>query len=125
MFIPKGLQYTRNHLWLRKIGVYDYFIGLTDFAQKEIGRINLIELKLEDDCMKKEILWGTIYGNNETFTLVSPFECKIMSTNITLDKSPSSINNNPYLNWLLRVSVEMVISPSAFLSSEEYIELIL
>lgn len=125
MFIPKGLQYTRNHLWLRKIGVYDYFIGLTDFAQKEIGRINLIELKLEDDCMRKEILWGTIYGYNETFTLVSPFQCKIMSTNITLDKSPSSINNNPYLNWLLRVSVEMVISPSAFLSSEEYIELIL
>lgn len=124
MFIPKALYYTKNHLWLRKIGLYDYFIGITDFAQKEIGEINLIELELEGSKMKKEMVWGNIYGPNQTFALIAPLECKIMATNITLDKRASSINSDPYTHWFVRVSVEMAIPPGAFLSSREYIELI-
>lgn len=81
MFIPKGLQYTRNHLWLRKIGVYDYFIGLTDFAQKEIGRVNLIELKLEDDCMKKKyygVLFTDIMRLLLSFLLLNVKLCQLI-----------------------------------------------
>jgi len=124
MFIPSALYYTENHLWLRPVGLYDYFIGITDFAQKEIGGINLIELELENNKMKKEMVWGNIYGLNQTFDLIAPLECKVMATNITLDKRASSINSDPYTHWFVRVSVEMTISPSAFLNSEEYIKLI-
>lgn len=122
MFIPKGLFYTKNHLWLRQIGLYDYFIGITDFAQKEIGEISLIELELNGQHMKKEILWANIYGLNQTFSLLAPFDCKIMATNVILDKTPSSINRDPYDNWLLRVST--VTSIYGLLTNEEYTALI-
>ena len=122
MFIPKSLYYTKNHLWLRQVGLYDYFVGITDFAQKEIGEISLIELELTGEHMKKEILWGKIYGLNQTFPLLAPFECKIMATNAILDTNPSSINRDPYNHWFLRVST--VTSNYGLLTNEEYIELI-
>lgn len=122
MFIPKGLYYTKNHLWLRKIGMYDFFIGITEFVQKEIGEISLIELELNNEYMKKERVWGNIYGLNQTFSLVAPFECKIMATNITLDKNPSSINRDPYNHWFLRVSTN--VTTYGLLTNEEYTALI-
>ncbi|WP_026726997.1 glycine cleavage system protein H [Flavobacterium denitrificans] len=122
MFIPKGLYYTKNHLWLRKIGMCDFFIGITDFIQKEIGEISLIELELNNEYMEKERVWGNIYGLNQTFSLVAPFECKIMATNTTFDKNPSSINRDPYNHWLLRVSTNT--TTYGLLANEEYTELI-
>lgn len=122
MFIPKGLYYTKNHLWLRKIGMYDFFIGITEFVQKEIGGISLIELELNNEYMKKEMVWGNIYGLNQTFSLVAPFECKIMAINITLDKNPSSINRDPYNHWFLRVSTN--VTTYGLLTNEEYTALI-
>ena len=122
MYIPKALYYTKNHLWLRQIGLFDYFVGITDFAQKEIGEISLIELELNSQHMKKEILWGKIYGLNQTFTLLTPFDCKVMETNFLLDKNPSSINRDPYNHWLLRVST--VTGTFGLLTNEEYNELI-
>lgn len=122
MFIPKGLFYTKNHLWLRQVGLYDYFIGITDFAQKEIGEISLIELKLDCQHLKKEILWANIYGLNQTFPLISPLECKIMATNVILDTNPSSINRDPYNHWLIRIST--VSSTYELLTSKEYTALI-
>lgn len=124
MFIPRALYYTKDHLWLRQIGSHDYFIGITDFAQKEIGEISLIELLLKADQMKKEMVWGDIYGTNQTFSLIAPFECKIMATNVILEKNPSSINRDPYTHWFLRISLKNSIPNCSFLNSEEYIKLI-
>ncbi|MNQ25351.1 Glycine cleavage system H protein [compost metagenome] len=122
MFIPRALYYTKNHLWLRQVGLYDYFVGITDFAQKEIGEISLIELELNGQYMKKEILWGKIYGLNQTFSLLAPFDCKVMATNVILDTNPSSINRDPYNHWLIRVST--VTSIYELLTNKEYIALI-
>ncbi|MNL11886.1 Glycine cleavage system H protein [compost metagenome] len=122
MFIPRALYYTKNHLWLRQIGLYDYFVGITEFAQKEIGEISLIELELNVLHMKKEMLWGNIYGLNQTFSLLAPFDCKVMATNAILDENPSRINRDPYNHWLLRVST--VASAYGLLTSEEYSELL-
>ncbi|KAF2508674.1 glycine cleavage system protein H [Flavobacterium zhairuonense] len=122
MFIPKALYYTENHLWLRQVGLYDYFVGITDFAQKEIGEISLIELELNCEHMKKEILWGSIYGTNQTFSLLAPIDCKVMATNAIMDANPSSINRDPYKHWLLRVST--VVGNYGLLAHEEYVALI-
>lgn len=122
MFIPRALYYTKNHLWLRQIGLYDYFVGITDFAQKEIGEISLIELELNGQHMKEEIVWGNIYGTNQTFPLLAPIDCKVMATNVILDTNPSSINRDPYNHWLIRVST--VVGNYGLLTNEEYIELI-
>lgn len=72
MLIPKNLYYTENHLWLRKIGLYDFCIGITDFAQKEIGGIDLIEFNLEVNTIENLASWGYVNGINETFSLIAP-----------------------------------------------------
>jgi glycine cleavage system H protein len=122
MVIPKNLYYTKNHLWLRKIGLFDFCIGITDFAQKEIGEIDLIEIELEGKSIKKDEIWGRVYGTNQTFALRAPFDCKIIAANITLDKSLPQINTNPYRYWFAIVSVKT--DNNTFLSDQEYIKLI-
>ncbi|KIA97987.1 MULTISPECIES: glycine cleavage system protein H [unclassified Flavobacterium] len=121
MFIPRSLYYTKDHLWLRKIGSCDFYIGITDYAQKEIGKIDSVELKLESNTIKKDETWGTIYGTNKTFTLISPLDCEITVTNCILEKNASHINTDSYYNWLLRVVI--TIDNSTFLTNEEYIQL--
>ncbi|WP_042721739.1 glycine cleavage system protein H [Flavobacterium sp. B17] len=122
MLIPKNLYYTKNHLWLRKIGSYDFCVGITDFAQKEIGEIGLIEFNLKRDIIEKESSWGVLYGINKTFALLSPCECKIISVNTFLHKKPSHINTDPYNYWFLTISTSA--SENEFLTREEYVQLI-
>lgn len=122
MLIPKNLYYTKNHLWLRKIGLYDFCIGITDFAQKEIGEIDLIEFNIEGNIIKQAVSWGEVYGINKTFSLILPCECKIIALNTILNKKPSHINTDPYCYWFLSISAD--VSTSEFLNYEEYIQLI-
>lgn len=122
MFIPRSLHYTKNHLWLRKIGLYDFYIGITDFAQKEIGKIDVVEIELSSNTIKKEKIWGRIYGTNQTFELRAPCQCIVSVITTIIDKDASKINSDPYNYWLIRVSFDY--STNLFLSSQEYIELI-
>ncbi|PWN58160.1 glycine cleavage system protein H [Chryseobacterium viscerum] len=121
MLTPKNLYYTKNHLWLRKIGLYDFCIGITDFAQKEIGEIDLVEFNVEENIITETVSWGAVYGINKTFSLISPCDCKIIEVNTMLNKKPSHINTDPYSYWFLSVSTE--ICTSEFLTGEEYIKL--
>ncbi|AZA51789.1 glycine cleavage system protein H [Chryseobacterium sp. G0201] len=120
MLTPKNLYYTKNHLWMRKIGLYDFCIGITDFAQKEIGEIDLVEFNAEGK-IKEAVSWGAVYGINKTFPLISPCECEIIAVNTILNKKPSHINTDPYSYWFLSISAD--ISKGEFLNYEEYIEL--
>ncbi|MCI3936318.1 glycine cleavage system protein H [Chryseobacterium aahli] len=122
MIIPKNLYYTKNHLWLRKIGLCDFCIGITDFAQKETGKIDLIELNVEKNRLAKSALWGVIYGTNATFSLIAPCECEITTMNTVLNTHPSQINLDPYDSWVLSISAN--ISTQEFLTQEEYLKLI-
>ncbi|REC79633.1 glycine cleavage system protein H [Chryseobacterium elymi] len=120
MLIPKNLYYTKNHLWLRKIGLYDFCIGITDFAQKEIGEIDLVEFNADGNLIKEAVSWGSVYGINKTFPLIAPCECKIIAVNTILNKKPSHINTDPYSYWFLSISAD--INTSEFLNYEEYIQ---
>lgn len=122
MFIPKNLYYTKDHLWLRKIGLYDFCIGITDFAQKEIGEIDLIEFNIERNMIGENVSWGFVYGINKTFPLILPCECKIITVNTNLNKKPSHINTDPYSYWFLNISA--AVCTDEFLTNEEYIQLI-
>ncbi|MCQ9637360.1 glycine cleavage system protein H [Chryseobacterium sp. WG14] len=122
MLIPKNLYYTKYHLWLRKIGLYDFCIGITDFAQKEIGEINLIEINLEEKTIGEKEPWGFVYGTHKTFPLILPGEFTITDVNIMLNEKPSHINIAPYSYWFLSISAD--ICTSEFLTHKEYIQLI-
>jgi glycine cleavage system H protein len=118
MFIPKGLYYTKNHLWLRKIGLSDFYIGITDYTQNEIGKIELVELELKDFKMKKDVKWGLVHAINQKFTLIAPLDCEIIAINTTLQENAYIINPDPYIHWFLRVTVKR--HNHYFLSHEEY-----
>ncbi|MGC5745941.1 glycine cleavage system protein H [Chryseobacterium sp. NFX27] len=118
MLIPQNLYYTKDHLWLRKVGLYDFCIGITDFAQKEIGEINLIELDLKGSTIGKSVSWGAVYGINATFSLIAPCACKITAVNTILNTKPSHVNTDPYNNWFLSISTH--IFANEFLTCEEY-----
>lgn len=122
IFIPKGLDYTKNHLWLRKIGSCDFYIGITDYMQKEIGKIDLIEIDLQDINMQKGKTWGKICGLNQKFSLIAPLDCYVLAINPVLEHKVSLLNTDPYNHWLLRVAVRT--ANYYFLSHQEYLKLI-
>ncbi|AZB11656.1 glycine cleavage system protein H [Chryseobacterium sp. G0162] len=119
MLTPKNLYYTENHLWLRKIGLYDFYIGITDFGQKEIGEIHLVEFNVQGNNVIKKTSCGTIYGINKTFQLTAPCDCHIIEVNQRLNIKPSHINIDPYNCWLMVFSMD--ISTDKFLTHEDYI----
>jgi len=118
MFIPKSLYYTENHLWLRQIGLWDFYIGITDYAQYKIGEIQLIELELKNITMQKDIMLGIIHGINQKITFIAPLDCEILAINPILQENTSAINRKPYEHWFLKVRVN--IHKDYFLSNQEY-----
>lgn len=119
MFIPKSLHYTKNHLWLMRIGADHFFVGITDFAQKQVGTVHRAHLKLESQTIKKDTAWGKINGTEQSLDLVLPFDCEVINTNTNLDHS--SLNTKPYEQWFLRVS-KPNIPDYMFLTNHDYKE---
>lgn len=122
--IPKLLHYTKDHLWLRQVGQYDYFLGITDFAQKELGPIASVHLPSSDNAFRKKTSIGGIFASDKDFTIIPPFSGRIAAINIDLNSYAFRINREPYVSWLLRITANKAFSASEFLSSEEYSELI-
>lgn len=122
MLVPKNLYYTKNHLWLRKIGLYDFCTGITDFAQKEIGEIHLIEFSKEEVFITKESSCGAVYGINKIFPLITPCDCKVAEINQNIALRPSHINTDPYNCWFFILSTP--VSTDEFLTYEEYMKII-
>lgn len=122
MLVPKNHYYTENHLWLRKIGLHDFCVGITDFAQKEIGEIHLVEYIWQESIIGKENYFGAIHGINKTFSLVAPCDFQIVEVNENVAIKPSHINTDPYNSWFFILSTH--ISTNEFLTYEEYLKLI-
>ena len=121
MQVPKNIYYTKHHLWLQKIGLYDFCVGITDFGQKEIGTIDLIELTLKDSILKSDSVWGTVYGTNTTFHLIAPFDCKIIEQNSALHQQMAYINTAPYKYWFAILTAK--IDTVNLLTFQDYIQL--
>jgi len=121
MQIPKNIYYTQQHLWLQKIGMYDFYVGITDFGQKKIGEIDLIELANKGSLQKKGSTWGMVYGINETFHLMAPFDCKILEKNRDLHKHTAYVNTAPYKYWFAILTAK--IDTASLLTFQNYTQL--
>lgn len=122
MHVPKSLYYTKNHLWLRKIGLYDFCVGITDFAQKEIGEIHCVEFSEQEISITEESSFGSVYGINKTFELIAPYNCNVAEINKNIAVRPFHINTDPYNCWFVIVSNP--IPTDEFLTYEDYIKII-
>lgn len=105
MFIPVNLHYTSNHLWLRDVGRQDVYVGITDYAQKELGRIDFIEIQYEGSLKKKGDAFGVIYGANKCVDLIMPFAGRILMINPDIEMHPGILNSDPYHYWVILLAI--------------------
>lgn len=105
--IPSGLLYTPEHEYLRKTdeaGVYT--VGITDYAQGELGDVVFIELPAAGDAFDKMESFGTIEAVKAVSDLYCPVKAEVVETNSALDDDPSLVNSDPYgAGWMLRIRV--------------------
>ena len=122
MNIPDGLQYTKDHEWI-KIDGTTATIGITDFAQGELGDIVYVDIS----TVGKEVAAGDVFGTVEAVKTVSdlymPLAGKVLEVNSLLDSSPEKVNEDPYGDgWMIKA--EITGSPEGLLSAAQYKELI-
>jgi len=124
MKIPENLKYTKDHEWVVLNGDIAT-IGITDFAQGELGDIVFVEIETVGEKLSKEEIFGTIEAVKTVSDVFMPMSGEILEKNENLDESPETINKDPYgKGWMIKVQIS---DPSEFdelLSAAEYQELI-
>ncbi|MDR0374714.1 MAG: glycine cleavage system protein GcvH [Treponema sp.] len=122
MYIPEDLRYTKTHEWIREVedGVYE--IGLTDFAQKELGDIVFVNLPQAGEALAAGASFADVESVKAVSEIYSPLDGEVAEVNQTPLDEPELINKAPYETWL--VKARGTSSPDALLSASEYKRLI-
>ena len=124
MNIPENLKYTKDHEWI----IFDgdtATIGITDFAQSELGDIVFVEVDTEGEKLDSEEVFGTVEAVKTVSDLFMPLKGKVIEFNKNLEDSPELINSSPYEDgWIIKSTVNDVSEIDNLLSAEEYKNLI-
>jgi len=124
MKVPDNLKYTKDHEWLRMDGDYG-FVGITDFAQGELGDIVFIEIETEGETLNQEEVFGTIEAVKTVSDLFMPVGGEVLELNPALEDSPDLVNKDPYgEGWMIKVKINDPSEIDRLLSPEEYKDLI-
>ncbi len=119
MNTPKELYYNKTHEWV-KVENGTALIGITDFAQSELGEVVFVELPEENDEIKAGEEFAAIESVKAASDLIAPISGVIVKINEELEDSPELINEDPYANWIIKVEIEDKQELEALLSSEDY-----
>ncbi len=124
MNFPTELKYTKEHEWIRIDG-NQATIGITDFAQKELGDIVYLDINSLNSEVKMNDIFGTIEAVKTVSDLFMPVSGKVLEVNPKLDSNPELINNDSYNDgWLIKISTSNEAEFSNLLSCDEYKALI-
>ncbi len=124
MNIPADLKYTKDHEWVLLEGDIAT-IGITDFAQKELGDIVYVEVETLDQTLEKDEVFGTVEAVKTVSDLFLPMAGEIIEFNDSLETTPETVNADPYgKGWMVKVKVSDVADFATLLSAEAYKELI-
>jgi len=125
MNIPENLKYTKDHEWI-KIDSDIATIGITSFAQSELGDIVFIDIDTEGEELEKEEVFGTIEAVKTVSDLFMPVSGKVTEFNQVLEDNPELINTDPYGDgWIIKVCISETSILDELLSSDQYKNLIL
>jgi len=102
MNFPADLKYSKTHEWVKDLGNGLYEIGLSDYAQKELGDIVYVNLPLIGDELKAEKAFGDVESVKAVSEIISPINGTVKEINGAIASSPESINKSPYEFWLIR-----------------------
>lgn len=120
MNIPENLKYTKDHEWIRVEGD-EAVIGITDFAQKELGDIVFIEVETEGETLDIEEAFGTIEAVKTVSDLFMPVSGEVLTVNEALEDAPDTVNNDPYGDgWIIRVKPTDPSQLEDLLTAEQY-----
>jgi glycine cleavage system H protein len=124
MNIPANLKYTKDHEWISIEGDVAT-VGITDFAQKELGDIVYVEVETVDQTLEKDEVFGTVEAVKTVSDLFLPVAGEIIEFNEALETNPEVVNSDPYgAGWMVKVKVANTADMDQLLSSEDYRALI-
>ncbi len=124
MNIPSELKYTKDHEWI-KIDGDVATVGITDFAQGELGDIVYVEVETVGETLSQEEVFGTVEAVKTVSDLFQPLEGEIVAFNEALEDDPELVNNDPYgEGWMVKIQIADASQIEGLLSSEAYQELI-
>ncbi|WP_445453797.1 glycine cleavage system protein GcvH [Flavobacterium sp. 25HG05S-40] len=124
MNIPSNLKYTKDHEWVLIEGD-TATVGITDFAQKELGDIVYVEVETLDQTLDKDEVFGTVEAVKTVSDLFLPLSGEIVEFNDALEQNPEAVNTDPYgKGWMVKVKIANASEIEELLSSEAYKELI-
>lgn len=124
MNVPENLLYTNDHEWLRIEGETAY-VGVTDFAQSELGDVVFVEIETAGDTISKGDVFGTIEAVKTVSDLFMPVSGEILEVNPELENSPDLINKDPYdKGWMIKIKVSDMSETKDLLDAAKYKELL-
>ncbi|MBS7358289.1 MAG: glycine cleavage system protein GcvH [Bacteroidales bacterium] len=124
MNIPANLKYTKDHEWIRLEGD-NAFIGITDYAQHELGDIVFVDVDTVDETLDAEEPFGTIEAVKTSSEVFMPVAGKVVEFNEALADAPETVNNDPYgEGWIIKIEVSDASQMDALLDAEAYKNLI-
>ena len=124
MNIPSDLKYTKDHEWVRIEGDVAT-VGITDFAQGELGDIVYVEVDSLDETLDKEEVFGTVEAVKTVSDLFLPLSGEIVAFNESLEDKPEKVNSDPYGDgWMIKIKLSDPSEAASLLSAEDYKELV-
>ncbi|MEM9672314.1 MAG: glycine cleavage system protein GcvH [Cyclobacteriaceae bacterium] len=124
MNVPDSLKYTEDHEWIRLEG-NEAYIGITDFAQQELGDIVYVEIETEGQELTQGEVFGTVEAVKTVSDLFMPVAGTVLEINSALESSPELVNEDPYdKGWMIKIQLSDSANVDALLGYDAYQEVI-
>jgi len=124
MNIPDSLKYTKDHEWIKVIGD-EGLVGITDYAQNELGDIVFIEVETVGETLNKEETFGTIEAVKTVSDMFMPVSGEVLEFNEALEQSPEIVNSDPYgKGWIIKIKISDLSELDELLDEAAYKALI-
>lgn len=124
MNFPSELKYTKDHEWV-KIDGDVATVGITDFAQRELGDIVYVDVNTVGETVSKEAVFGTVEAVKTVSDLFMPLTGEVLEVNKDIDSAPESVNNDPYgKGWMIKLKITNAAEVAELLSADAYKALI-
>lgn len=125
MTFPDNCQYTKDHEWIRLEGDGTAYVGITDFAQGELGELVYIEVETVGETVEANTIFGTVEAVKTTSDLFMPVTAEVLEFNPALDESKGGesglLNEDPYIKgWIVRIKPTNIADVTALMSADEY-----
>ncbi len=120
MNIPENLKYSQDHEWIRVEGD-EAFVGITDFAQHELGDIVFVEVETIDETLDKDEVFGTIEAVKTVSDMLLPVAGTVLAVNEKLEDTPEVVNKDPYgEGWIVKMKIADTTQLDALMDATAY-----